>query len=200
MTTACRVQNIAEALGQGCRSRRLAFLAICFGVWGFSVVAAAKDGAPEYRIKAAMVFKFLSYTQWPDSAFEAPDSPYRIWVLGASPISAELQEGIAGRLVNDRPVQVLTASSTREITLPHVVFVGHDAEDALAALTRRNKGKPLLVVTENEDGLAPGSTINLRLISGRVGFDVSLHWADISQLKLSSRLLAVASSVEREAH
>ena len=145
-----------------------------------------------------MIFKFLSYTQWPDSAFEAADSPYQIWVLGSSPISDELTSIIRGRTVNERPVTLYQAATGKRVVRPHVVFVGRDAERYLSDIAGQPGNKPALVVTESEDRLEDGSTINLRLIGGRIGFDVSLGNAAKSNLKLSSRLPSVASSVERE--
>ncbi|WP_344807393.1 YfiR family protein [Allohahella marinimesophila] len=179
--------------------RRLNVLASCALVCLMAMNAVAdQDGAPEYRIKAAMVFKFLSYTQWPDSAFESAESPFRIWVLGSSPISDELEAIIRGRLVNTRPVSLYEAETAADVTRPHVVFVSRDAERYLAGLSRITRRQPILIVTERDGGFEKSSTINLRLVEGRIGFDVSLPHAGETGLKLSSRLLSVASSVKRE--
>lgn len=155
------------------------------------------EGAAETQIKAAMLYKFLGYTDWPATAFAEDTSPYRIWVLEASHIYQELKELTAGRKVNDRSIEVMKAVNLRRITNPHVVFVGRDAEKHLPQLARLAKEHSFLIVTEREQGLPPGSTINLRLSEGRIGFDVSIDGADKSKLKLSARLLSVASSIEQ---
>ncbi len=160
--------------------------------------AIANEAALEYQVKAAMLYKFLGYTDWPEAAFPAADSPYRIWVLGSSNIERELREITAHRTVNDRPIQVMRARTVEHISNAHMVFVGHHAERYLPSVARLAEQHSFLVVTEREEGLRAGSTINLRLVEGRIGFDVSLAGAHRYNLRLSARLLSVASTVDQE--
>lgn len=155
--------------------------------------------AAESQIKAAMLFKFLGYTEWPPSAFEEPQSPYRIWLLNANEVGSELRSITHERGVNGRPVKVFKTRYFERIKNPHIVFVGRDAEHHLPQLARLAEQQSFLIVTENAQGLVPGSTINLRLLEDRIGFDVSLSCARRNQLKLSARLLSVALTVEQEA-
>lgn len=161
-------------------------------------VVAHDDTALEEQVKAAMIFKFLSYVDWPKTAFSVPEEPLRVWVLGASRIGNELRDAVAERTVNGRPVDLFAVNGIHEITKPHAVFVGLHAERYLPELARLAEQEAFLIITENSEGLHTGSTINLRLIDGRMGFDVSLTSAQLSNLKLSARLLSVASSVEQE--
>jgi hypothetical protein len=119
-------------------------------------------------------------------------------VLGSSPISDELASVIRGRSVNERSVTLNQAATLDDVVRPHVLFVARDAERYLSDIAEKTASQPILVITENQDRIQEGSTINLRLTGGRIGFDVSLENAAKSNLKLSSRLLSVASSVERE--
>lgn len=167
----------------------LAFVANCFG--------ADSEEASEVQVKAAMLYKFLGYTNWPEQAFSGEDSPYRVWVLGAEQVANELEQIAAMRRVNDRAIEVLKATSPREISEPHVVYVGQDAENYRQQMENLLETQPVLVITESPSGLASGSVINLRLINGRIGFEVSLAHAQKSDLEISSRLLAVAVSVEQ---
>lgn len=153
--------------------------------------------AAEAQIKAAMVYRFLGYTHWPEAAFPSEDSPYRIWVLDANPVAQELQAIANARRANDRPIEVFETNSVTQISDPHVVFVGRDAERHLQRLEQFTNGHATLVVTESEQGLDRGSIINLRLVDGRIGFDVSLADAQKSNLQISSRLLPLAISVEQ---
>lgn len=161
-----------------------------------SNTAAHELAALEEQVKAAMVFKFLSYIDWPPASFEAGDSAYRVWVLGAEHIEEELRLVSAERTVNNRPVDVLAAKSLRSIKRPHVVFVGREYQRYLPKLAHMAQNGSFVIITEHESGLIDGSTINLRLIDGRMGFDVSLDSAHNNGLKLSARLLSVASSIQ----
>lgn len=159
------------------------------------VTAATADGALEHEIKAAMLYKFLSYIEWPDRVFDESTSAYRLWVLKADEIEAELRRITATRFVHDRAIRVLRASSAARINGPHVVFVGRRAENSLPLLVELARDHCLLIVTENQSGPPPGSGINLRLVDGRMGFDVSLPDPGACEMKLSSRLLSVATTV-----
>lgn len=177
-----------------------ALLLVCF----FVFMATASQAAGErivldHEVKSAMLYKFLGYTEWPPTAFASEQSPYRIWVLGTPVIADELQKITAARHINGRAIEVFHAVSDRQLNNPHIVFVGHGAEKYLPRLMAQAEQHSFLIVTENENGLTPGSAINLRLIDGRIGFDVSLIGAQKCKLKLSSRLLSVAASVEQGA-
>lgn len=163
-----------------------------------STAAAMDANAPlDYQVQAAMLYKFLGYIDWPQARFDGADSAYRIAVLGDDEIEQELRQITAGRTVNNRPIDVYHVSRLSKLGEPHMVFVGHNAEKYLPKLARLARRKSFLVVTESEAGPGAGSAINLRLIDGRVGFDVSLAHAHEANVRLSARLLSVASSVER---
>lgn len=165
---------------------------------GTPVRASIDVEAPhDYQVQAAMLYKFLDYIDWPATAFAGAQSPYRIAVLGDSDIENELRQITADRTVKDRPIEVYRVSRLDRISDPHLVFVGRRAERHLPRLAKLAREKSFLIVTENEAEMKDGSAINLRLIDGRIGFDVSLPGAQKSNVKLSSRLLSVASSVER---
>ncbi len=163
-----------------------------------AAIAAGNDVAAEYQIKAAMLYKFVSYTTWPDEVDAITRSPYRIWVLGENHIGDELQAIVAGRMINGRAIQAFSAKTIEKIVEPHIVFVSREQQKQLDALRVLAEQKSFLIVTEDEQGLKPGSTINLRLIDGRISFDVSLASAQQYNLKLSSRLLSVAASVQEK--
>lgn len=181
-----------------------AFLLACLGGTTTAVAVYAPKAAThqptalEEQIKAAMIFKFLSYIEWPEAAFESAESPYRIWILGASRVEAELQEIVAERAIKGRPVEAFKTNKVKKISNPHLVYVGRHAERHVPRLARLAKKQGFVIVTENAEGLLPGSVINLRLINERMGFNVSLANAQAFDLKLSARLLSVAASIEQE--
>jgi hypothetical protein len=169
----------------------IATLYVCSGA------AFAQPPTPlDYQVKAAMLYKFLGYTDWPEHAFIAPEAPYRICILGAHNIEGELKGLVAGRTINGRGVEVTFASRGDQVGDAHLVFVAHAEESFLPGLAKAAEQHAYLLVTENDAGLTPASAINLRLLNGRVGFDISVLNAQKAGLKFSSRLLAVAASVQ----
>lgn len=145
-----------------------------------------------------MVYKFLGYSTWPNNRFNDAHSPYRIWVIGSDEIKNELKDIVAQRLIDGRPIEIYSAKTPEQIGDAHLVFVARNMESLLPILVPLAKKTSFLIVTENEKGLVTGSTINLRLVDKRIGFDVSLTSAREYGITLSSRLLAIAISVKEE--
>jgi len=152
--------------------------------------------ALERRVKAAFLYKFLGYAEFPPGAFFDGSSPVLIGVVGADDLAAELARAVAGRTVNNRPVVVRVLRDTDVQAPLHLLFVG-GADPLRVGRMVRQASAAMLVVTECEDGLRQGSVINFRIIDERVRFDVSLDAAERNGIKLSSRLLTVANRVQK---
>jgi hypothetical protein len=151
--------------------------------------------APEYRVKAAFVYKFGDYIEWPAEAFADPNGPLVIGVVGADALADELTRITNGRTVGGRPVVVRKLKYGDPLSGLQMVFIGKSTSEQLAATLGASKGQACLTVTESEDGLRLGSVINFVVVSDKVRFDVALPSAEASRLKISSRLLAVARKV-----
>jgi hypothetical protein len=158
--------------------------------------AVGNGGTLERRIKAAFLYKFLGYAEFPPGAFFDRSSAVTIGVVDADDLAAELARAVAGRTINNRPVVVRVLRDT-DVQVPlHLLFVG-GADPVRVGRTVRQAGSAMLVVTECQDGLRQGSVINFRIIDERVRFDVSLDAAERNGIKLSSRLLTVANRVQK---
>ena len=160
------------------------------------VAAAPPAAAPEYRVKAAFVYKFCDYVEWPPGAFPAADSPLVFGVIGADALADELARLTAGRTVGGRAIVVRKLAPGQAWTGLHVAFVGGDDPDLLAAALAAGAGRPVLTVTEAREDAASRGMINFVLVDDKVRFDVAVPPADSARLKISSRLLAVARRVE----
>jgi hypothetical protein len=146
----------------------------------------------EHEVKAAYLFRFLSFVEWPQSTFLRPDSPIVIGVLGADDVLAELREIVPGRVVQGRPVAAVRLHEGASLAGVHVLFVGREAGAQLARLAPT---RGVLVVSDSERGLDQGAVVNFVRAEGRVRFEVALDAAEQRELRISSRMLAVASSV-----
>jgi hypothetical protein len=176
-------------------ARFSAAAALLIAAFGALPAAAQRVEATEASVKAAFLYKFLGYVDWPPSAFPAPDAPFAIGVIGNDEVAAEVAKVAAGRQVNGHPVVVKRAREGEPLRGLHVVFVGRGAADRLSTLIRAAQQPALLIVTETERGLEAGSAINFVMAEDRVGFEVSLDAAERNGLKISSRMLGVARRV-----
>jgi hypothetical protein len=153
--------------------------------------------ALERRVKAAFLYKFLGYADFPASSFADAASPVTIGVVGSDGMAAELARVVAGRQVRGRQIVVRTLREGDPAQV-HLLFVaGTDSARTARVLRAALSAGPaaLLPVTECDSGLQYGSVINFRIIEERVRFDVSLDSAERNNVKLSSRLLTVANRV-----
>lgn len=165
-------------------------------VAGVPAAHAAGEAALERRVKAAFLYKFLGYTEFPATAFGDSASPLLIGVVGSDEMVAELVRTVHGRTINGRTILVHSVRDGDNPGPIHLLFV---AGSEGARVTRAVRAAPgaLLLVSECETGLQHGSVINFRIVDEHVRFDVSLDAAEKNNVRLSSRLLGVAHRVQK---
>jgi hypothetical protein len=150
----------------------------------------------ESAVKAAFLYKFGAYIEWPPGLLQRADEPLVIGVSGDEPVAADLEQLVAGKTVEGHPVVVRRVGENGSLKGVHILFLGQRPasrlRDAIASAPA-----PILVVTEQDQGLQLGSVINFAVVNGRVRFAVSLASAEARNIRLSSRLLAVAQDIER---
>lgn len=149
--------------------------------------------AGERQIKAAFLYKFPAYIEWPESSFAAPEAPFRIGLVGDEELANELARLVTGRTINGRSVVVHKRADHGEKL--HMLFVGAAADARLPDLLQQHQGQALLTVTESPDALGHGSMINFVVIDGRLRFEIAPRTASGAGISISSRLLAVAWKV-----
>jgi len=156
--------------------------------------ARAAEPYTEDAVKAAYLYRFAGYVNWPDD--KLGDAPFTIDVIGSPGVARELRRLLPGHLVNSRPAQVREISGIRELGGAQILFVGAGHADILRALMPSANLPPVLVVTDEEGGLSAGAALNFLTIDRNVRFEVSLSTADRWRLKISSELLGVAVRVQ----
>lgn len=152
--------------------------------------------ASERSVKAAFVYKFTQYVDWPADAL-ADDEPFTIGVLGSGAYVDELLRMTEDRSVSERFIEIRRIDDDDSVDDVQVLFVAGDQRGKLGALLASSRGRPILTVTESEGALSDGSIINFTRMGDRVRFEVSLAAAEASRLKLNSRLLAVAQTIRQ---
>jgi len=152
--------------------------------------------APEYLVKAAFLFRFTQYVEWPAATFESKETPLVIGVVGDDPFQGALERTVDGRTSQGRRVLVRQCRDAAEASRCHAVFVPGDgrSERAIAVLTALG-GKPTLTVGDTPTFAEKGGVIGFALVDGHVRFVINSAAAKRSGLKVSSRLLELARSV-----
>lgn len=178
--------------------RSLALVVLLLGVAIRPGVAQPDWPRDESQVKAAFLYKFAGYVEWPDGFLGAMEKPFTIGVLGADAIADELVQVVHGRTIQARSIVVRRFKAGDPLEDLAILFVGKGDAMRLKPLKNPLQARPVLVVTEEPAGLAMGGMINFLLVDRHVRFEVSLDSTEKSGLRLSSRLLAVAQKVHAE--
>jgi hypothetical protein len=155
---------------------------------------AQRAEATESSVKAAFLYKFAGYIEWPPGLFAAPDGPFVIAVTGSDEVAAEMARIATGRSIGGHPVVVKRLREGEPLKGIHLLFLGRDAPRQ-PALLKLAQQQSVFTVTEAERGLEQGSAINFVVAEDRVGFEVSLEAAEKTGHHISARMLAVARRV-----
>jgi len=182
-----------ERLGRTRRNLTRAVLLVVFACFSATLVQAAQFSVD--AVKAAYLFRFAQYIEWPEPA--SPDVPFVIAVSGADDVAVQLERLLPGMTINGRRAIVRRVTRTQGLEGVHILFVGASAFSRTRALRALAIEKPILVVTESEDGIDGGAVINFIEVDRNLRFEISLIAADRSRLKVNSALLSVAARVER---
>jgi hypothetical protein len=168
-------------------------IVVCF--LALAMTAAAQSRAPEYQVKAAFLYNFAKFVEWPSPSFPGPSTPFRICVLGRNPFGDALTNIVQGKSISGHAILSLQVQSPAEARSCHVLFLSHSDPETLRQSLDRLPDLPVLTVGESADFLPLGGMINFVLEQDRVRFEINLAAAERHHLKLSSKLLAVARVV-----
>ncbi|HWN43656.1 MAG TPA: YfiR family protein [Thermoanaerobaculia bacterium] len=148
--------------------------------------------APEYALKAAFLFNFAKFVEWPASAFDGERAPLAICVYGEDPFGRALDEVVQGERVGERSLLVQRPDSLDDLRECHVLFVSRSEKDRLRDVMAEVEGKPVLTVADTDGFLRAGGVINFILEGNKVRFIIDQEAAGRSGLQISSKLMRLA--------
>lgn len=178
------------------RAPRLLFAALFFVAMG--VIRSSAEIPKEYEIKAAFLYNFAKFIEWPPQRFATETDPIVIGVLGRNPFDGEFEKIIRGRQVNGRKVVVRLMTSTDEARSAHLVFVAAGEEDRFAAMVTGLREAAVVTVGESDRFATLGGTIIFVREGDKVRFAINLVSAEQARTRISSQLLKLASEVRRK--
>jgi hypothetical protein len=152
----------------------------------------------EYLVKAALLYNFAKFTEWPDAAFADPAAPLRMCVLGRDPFGPALN-AIAGKPIAGRTVAISRLAGVDGITDCQVLFISRSERDRLDAILERLDGRPILTVADMPEFSRDSGIINLKIVAERIRFEVNVAVAEHAGLSFSSKLLVLAERISKTA-
>jgi hypothetical protein len=161
---------------------------------GLAVVGslAPATGLPEYQLKAAFLYNFANFTEWP----AAVGATIQLCVYGPDPFGSFLDD-MDGAKLGGRKLAVRRTNQFDALATCNLVFVATPALSSLPRIVEAAKGKPLLTIVEGGEQPWRGAAITLTLDSSRVAFEVNMTAVRDANLTLSSKLLRLARDVRQ---
>lgn len=162
--------------------------------------SSAQEGlvASEHEIKAAFLYNFAKFVDWPASAHSSENSAIRVGILGIDPFGDTLDRPLKGRTVQGRPFAIQRSRNLEELKSCHILFVSTSEKDRMKGILAGLQGLPILMVGEVEGFARKGGTINFFLQEKQVRFEINPDAAARAGLKISSKLLQLARIVREE--
>ena len=149
----------------------------------------------EYTVKAAYLYNFAKYVEWPPGAFVNADAPLLICIAGDNPFGDALT-ALSGKSIESHPVEVRHLPAATGLEKCHIVFVGRAEQGRFKTMLAKLARLPILTVGDISDFARMGGMIGLVEADQRIRFDINLTATRQANLKLSSQLLKLATIVE----
>ena len=172
-------------------SRLLVFITVS----GLTCVQAQTPS--EYQLKAAIIYNFSKFVDWPSRAGTDPSQPLVIGILGDDPFGREIDGVIYGKTANGRRLVIKRFSNLRDLSPCHILFVSSSQKNNLKQIFDSVAGSGVLTVGETDRFAEAGGVINLNIIDGKVHLIINQAAAERAGLRISAKLLGLAQVIRK---
>lgn len=160
----------------------------------FPPFEAAPQTATEYQVKAAFLYNFAKFVDWPEEAL-SNDAAFVIGILGEDPFGRALDEAVAGKTVRDMPILVKRISRIEEAAGAHILFIANSEAGNASRFVKQLSRAPVLTVSDSDHFAERGGMVQLEMEQNRVRFAINVAAVERAGLKPSSQLLKLARIV-----
>lgn len=156
-----------------------------------AVTSSAAEG--EYLVKAAMIYNFAKFVEWPADSFGS-DSRITFCLVGKSPLNGPMQS-MQGKQVKGRSVSIRPITSHGDVAACQILFIPQSEQGRLPAYLKQAATQSILTVSDMENFAVSGGMIGFYEEDGKVRFEINLETAQKRHLQISSHLLKLARNV-----
>jgi hypothetical protein len=171
-------------------------LALVLGVTAAHVAGGDTSAPSAYAVKAAFLYNFAKFVQWPARTLESQPGSFVITVLGRDPFGGTLEETLHGKEVEQLKVVVRRARGAEDLGTSQIVFISYSQRTQLAEILKQLEGTPTLTVGEMDHFAERGGVIQFRMEGDRVRLSINPNAATRAHLKISAELLKLAHVVQ----
>lgn len=158
---------------------------------------ARQEKIAEYQVKAAFLYNFTKFIDWPGQAPDYPKNPFVIEIIGKNPFGGALKP-LESLKIRRQPVKIVYADKPERLKPCRLLFISRAAEDSLADILEKVNGTDTLTVSDIPGFAKKGGMIEFIIEHGRIGFRVNLKVAQAAGLEINYQLLKVAKEIIRE--
>jgi hypothetical protein len=174
---------------------------VCFSIFIFlilsSTVCFAGEPKRECQIKAAFLYKFLLFAEWPEDAYSEPGNTIIIGIIGKDSFGNAF-EPVEGEIIDGRKLIVKKFKedvSTVALEKCHILFISPSLKKDMDKILESLSERPVLTVSEVKGFTQTGGMINFLIKGNRVGFEINTSAAESAGIKFRSKLLRVAQRI-----
>lgn len=167
---------------------------LCVGV--IAADSAVADDDPAAPLKAAFLYHFISFVDWPDSAVAEDVDSFGVAVLGPDPFGNLLEKTFGTKDESGLPFRFHRLEDIEDPGEIHILYVSKGYRGDLRRALSRFDGAPVLTVSDREGFASSGGMIGFFLENGKLRFEVNRSRVEKSSLSMSSRMLVLAEIVE----
>jgi hypothetical protein len=180
---------------QRCSRSAVTILAAFVWLTGARGVPAQSNSSSEYQVKAAFLFHFAQFVEWPTETFKDSSAPFTYCTIGEDPFHGALDQSLSGKTIGGRSLRVQHLKEPQEAQVCQVLFIGDGEQRRMEAAMANVKGNPVLTVGESTNFANAGGMIGFCLEQNKIRFEINLEAAGRAKLKISAKLLALAKTV-----
>jgi hypothetical protein len=154
--------------------------------------AIAEGPSREYAVKAAFIFNFAQFVEWPADAFVDSSSPVVIGIVGDDPFQGALEKAVAGKTAGGRPFSIRHLAASDDLKSCHMLFLAPSESGKTTEILHKVQGKSILTVGETDQFPNSGGVIRFFIDDNKVRFEINQDAAESARLKISSKLMKLA--------
>lgn len=153
------------------------------------------EALPEYVLKAGFLYNLAKYVEWPAEAFEQPNSPITIGIVGADPFGAVLEKVLTAKTAKNRPFQFHRFAGPETIQRCHILFIARSVKDKVPEILLKTQSWPVLTVGETEGFPQAGGAANILIENEKPKLEVNPEAAEKARLTIDAKVLRLARIV-----
>ena len=180
----------------GCRGFFLMVSSAMCACWA-QLASAQVKAAPEYSLKAAYLFNFTQFVEWPSNSFASAAAPLVIGVLGEDPFGGALDQAVKDKTVRGRSFEIRRYKQVGDVNGCHVLFVCASEARRVTGILAATRKSGILTVSDIDRFAEQGGVIDFTMENNKIRFQVNLNAAAAAELKISAQLLNLARKVWR---